>query len=136
MEHGWQQSSLHMLHCNCFYGKQEEVHQLVQKEMTNKQHLSPALHFGGEWWIIIWPSWWLQNDQQLMYKDKGWRPSPLLILEYITENLIITMADSVLAISPILQMANKFWAMGPCWTWRWLTSIHNNGQVSGNSDDN
>ena len=48
MEHGLQQTSLHMLHCNCCYGKQE-VHQLVHKETTNKQYLSPALHFGGDY---------------------------------------------------------------------------------------
>ena len=59
-----------MLHCNCFYGKQEEVHQLLRKEMSIKQHLSPALSFGGAWGIIIWPSSWLDNDQQLLYKDK------------------------------------------------------------------
>ena len=41
-------TSLHMLHCNCCYGKQE-VHPLVHKEMTNKQYLSPALHFAGDY---------------------------------------------------------------------------------------
>ena len=44
MEHGLQQTALQMLHC-C-YGKQE-VHQLVHKEMTNKQTIS--LHFGGDY---------------------------------------------------------------------------------------